>query len=202
DLTGGITWQLFDELDALGHFKCGEPRARPRDQIFGVNVGSIRLGDNRGDQLTPCIVWHTDDGDFNDIGVFVKHLFGFYGVDVFTAGNDHVVLPVDQRVKPVGVDPGHVTGVEPSAAQSMGRFFGSIPIAHEHARPAYAQFANLVDAHRLIVGVHEAEVHMIDRTPDRTGVVDDVFGLQADGDWRCRGDTVACGELQAGVLYS
>jgi hypothetical protein len=64
--------------------------------------------------------------------VGVDHLLDLPGVHVLTAGDDHVLLPVDDVEEPLFVPPGHVTRLEPPAVERRLGPLLVAPVALEH----------------------------------------------------------------------
>src|SRR6516162_10651563 len=62
-----------------------------------------------------------------------QYLFDLAGVDVAAAADDHVLRPVAQGQEPILVKAAEVAGVQPAAAQSLGRGFRVPPITLHHA---------------------------------------------------------------------
>jgi hypothetical protein len=59
------------------------------------------------------------------------------GIDVETAGDDHVLCPIDQIQKALGIHPGHVSRVQPASGEGPG----PVQVTRHQQRPAHAKLA-------------------------------------------------------------
>src|SRR5215212_7617468 len=114
ELAGCIAWQRIDELDearALETRKvCNAVRMYRR---LGQCMSWFHRDDGHAD-LTPLLVGYADHGGFRNRTDLVQHVFDLGRIDVFAAGNIHVLPPIDDVVEAVFVHPRGVTGVEPA----------------------------------------------------------------------------------------
>ncbi len=87
--------------------------------------------------------------------------FEFERGNIFAAADDDVFLAIDDQHVAVFVERGHVSGVEPAAAQGFGGSFGLAPVAFHDAVTARDDFADglPVVRHVVVVRIHDAHLH-------------------------------------------
>ena len=78
----------------------------------------------RLDRLSPAFTRNADDGDLRHRRVLVEAVLDLHGTDVFTPGDDDVLLPVRDDQVTIRFDLTLVTGVEPVIRQGLRRFSG------------------------------------------------------------------------------
>ena len=160
DFASAGFWENFYELDVGGAFVAGEQGAGMGDEL-GCGDGLAGLEDDEGlGDFAPALVGDGDDGGFKDGGVGEEGVFDFERRDVFTAGNDDVLLAVDEGDVAGGVDGGHVTGMEPAVAEGFGGGLGLVPIAEHDAVAASYDFTDgdAILGEVVVVGVNDGEL--------------------------------------------
>ena len=83
------------------------------------------------------------DRHLGDLGVRGQDVLHLGAVDVLAAGDDHVLLAVDDVDVAVLVLPHQVTGMEPAAAERLGGLLGLVPVPLHHQRAAVDDLADL-----------------------------------------------------------
>ena len=101
---------LAGMLAALASFSCGSDRDDGAARLVCIQFRPGFFDDDRRNPFTPFVIRQTDHGRVVDIGVTSDDLFDFAGINIFPAGDDHVVLPVDNFKKAVRVLAGHIAG--------------------------------------------------------------------------------------------
>src|SRR6476646_2765745 len=81
-------------------------------------------------------IWLADDRSLEHPGMGVEGVFDLLRVDVLPAPDDQVLDPVDQGEVAAVVEPADVAGVQPSAAQRLGRLLRPTEVAAPAVRPA------------------------------------------------------------------
>src|SRR3984885_8925922 len=132
DLAGGKHRQLVGHEHVPWRLVPCQPRPHVLLQVKALYYSASGGDDDRADRLAPLVVGHADDGDRADRGVREQALLDLQRVDVLPAGDDHVLLAVDQVEQPVGVKRADVAGVAPAVAQDLGRGGAVVPVPAEH----------------------------------------------------------------------
>src|SRR4051794_35742280 len=73
--------------------------------------------------------------------MLVQHALYLGGINVFTAGNDHVVLAIVYREIPVRIAGAYVSGEIPSVAQYLVRRLLVLPVPDKNVGAAQGDFA-------------------------------------------------------------
>ena len=170
-------------LDAGRALEVGQPLPGEGDQLG--RRGLAVTGHGGDDRLAPALVGQPEDGDLAHGRVADDDLLDLDRVDVLAAGDDHVLLAVDERDVAVLVDLAEVAGVEPAAAERVGRRPGQHPVAGEDVLAAHEQLADVADRDVPVVGVDQAGLDVLQRAADRAQLVLDVLGVE-DGHRRRR----------------
>src|SRR5258708_6708316 len=89
------------------------------------------------------------------------------GIDVESAGDDHVLAATNDIQIPVLVFLGQVTGMQPTMAERRFRFLGPVPIFPHHQRFAHANLASFAALDGLAVPVEECYLTREDRPAAR-----------------------------------
>ena len=96
-----------------------------------------------GGRLRHALTRLADDRGLKHRGVTVGTSLDLLGVDVLATADDEVLDPVHQRQVPILVEPADVAGVQPAAAQDLGRLAGPAEVAAHHVRPAHDHLTGL-----------------------------------------------------------
>ena len=124
DLAGGVAGHVGKD-DLPGPLIPGQVGAELVDLALGAGHAVLYLNDGRGD-LAQALVRQTDDGHIVDLGVGGQEVLDLDGVEVLTAGDDDVLLPVYQEVETVLILLGHIAGVEPFPVEHRGGGLGVV----------------------------------------------------------------------------
>ena len=98
--------------------------------------------DRGGDELAPSGVGQTEDGGFEDGGVRVEDVLDLGGEDLLAAGDDHVLLAIDDVEVALGVEGREVAGAEPAVDEGLGGLVGTLPVAGRDGGAARADLAD------------------------------------------------------------
>ncbi len=197
-LAGGVARQLVDDLDARRALEVGQPLPGEGDQLGGRDLAVA--GDGGDDRLAPALVGQPEDGHLADGRVAHEDLLDLDRVDVLAAGDDHVLLAVDERDVAVLVDLAEVAGVEPAAAERLGRRLRQHPVPGEDVLAAHEQLADLAHGDVAVVGVDEARLDVQQRAADRAELVLDVLGVEHGHGRRRLGQPEALLERHAAIV--
>ena len=118
DLAGGVPGDVHED-DLPGAFVAGEAHAELVDVRFGAGFPLLDLDDGGGDFAEP-LIRQADDRDVADQRAGPDKVLDLDGVEVFAAGDDDVLLPVDEVVKALLVLDRHIAGVEPAVPEDLG----------------------------------------------------------------------------------
>ena len=95
--------------------------------------GGNDVGDRR---LDPSLVGDADQGDFEDLRMADERGFDFSAVHVLAAGDDDVLLAVDDEDESLLVMANKVTRVKPTPPERLGVGVGVLPVTEHQVRPA------------------------------------------------------------------
>src|SRR4051794_5060931 len=123
DLSAHRLRQLVDEDHPLRLLEPGETIARSGNDLGLRCRHAIAQHDHRCDVLPPLGIRQTDHGSLGPRWVGVDHLLALAAVHILTAGDDHVLHPIDDVEKPFVVAASHVARVEPATLEGLGRTF-------------------------------------------------------------------------------
>ena len=105
------------------------------------------------DPVAPFLVGKSDDRGFDDALAGEQHVLHFARIDVVAAGNQHVVLAVDQIEEPVLVHVADVARVQPPASKGSRGRFRIVPVIGHRLRSAADDLAALSGRERTILFV-------------------------------------------------
>src|ERR1019366_6105023 len=127
--------------------------------------------------FAPLLVRSADDGDGGDAEIGRDNVFDLAGEDVETPRDDHVLLAIYNRQKPVLVFASDVAGVEPVSFEGLACLLRLVPIALHHQGSPHTQFPWLALLYFLAVIVEQADTNPRHRSTARrqsveiTGIV-------------------------------
>src|ERR1044071_1250607 len=84
---------------------------------------------------------HGNDRTFVDAGMFGQDFFKLQRGNILSATDDNVLHAVNDEKIAILIDGGHISGMEPSAAQSLSSGFGLEPIALHNSVAASNDFS-------------------------------------------------------------
>ena len=152
--------------------------------LFGAGEAFLQLHDGHGD-FAEARFGHADDGHVLDGVVGAHEVFYLHGVDVFAAGDDHVLLAVNKVDEAVLVHAGHVAGVEPAVLDALGGGLLVLVVAEHDARAAHDEFAHVFAGNVPAVFVHDAGLPQVAGLADGAHLVQvlhaEVYAAGADG---------------------
>ena len=105
---------------------------------------------------------HANNGSLKYIRVRVKDIFHLCGIDVFTAGYDHVLFSINNIDIPFTVNYGHIPCIEPAIQDGLFRFFWKIPISGSYDVSLNNDFTYLfiVFSYLIALIVHDLKIHI------------------------------------------
>src|SRR3989442_1188603 len=118
-LAAGVPRQRRDEHDGRRLLVAGEVRPAMRDQLRLARRGAGCEHDEREGRLDPARVGHPDDRSVRDVGMLEQRALDLRRVDVLAAGDDQVLLAVDDVEVSLVVAPREVAAVEPAARERL-----------------------------------------------------------------------------------
>jgi len=113
------------------------------DQFLGAWPGAFAHDDDSRDRLAPFVVGHADNGDHRDIGVLGQHVLDLARKDVEPAGDDHVLLAVEDEHVAALVRARDIAGMQPAVLQGFRGLLRPLPVSGHHMRRAHADLAGL-----------------------------------------------------------
>jgi hypothetical protein len=127
-----------------------------------------RAGDDqRLRRLAPLRVGDADHRHLEDAGMTADDLLDLARVDVGAPADDHVLLAIGDEQIAILVEVADVAGVQPAAAQGLGRRLRLVPVALHHDVAAYHDLAELAGRARLVLVVDDAHAHRRRLAPGR-----------------------------------
>ena len=106
--------------------------------------------------LAPVLMRRADDGAGCYGRVGGNHAFHFNAVDVFAAGDDHVLDTVYDEYIAVFIHAPTVTGVHPAVADGSRSLCRLVPITEHDARATYDDFTHFAARQLIAFGVNNA----------------------------------------------
>src|SRR3974390_3214414 len=152
--------QSLQTLNGTWAFVVREARAAVFDELNFSRLGILLQNHQCLGHFSPFFVGYGYNGYFKHSGMRQKCFLNFQRGDGFRAGDDHVLLSVDDENVALLIPHRHVAGMEPAAPQCLGGGFGLPPIALHHTITARDDFAASVPVPRdiLVVGVDDAQL--------------------------------------------
>src|SRR5665811_306526 len=125
-------WKSIHHLDATRVLMPAQPFLRPVPQLHGIH--SARLGgDHHGAYLLAALlIRYANNGHLRHGRMPHQDLLDLARVDVETAPDDQVLLPVDNRDEPVGVLLPDVAAAEPAVDDHLRGRLRVVEITGEH----------------------------------------------------------------------
>src|SRR5215469_17797062 len=87
------------------------------DHGFGGGCDSSFGNDGRSDQFSPLGIWDSEDGGLRNFGMLIENRFDFTAVNVFSAGDDHVLQAVQDVKVALRILISDVAGTEHSISE-------------------------------------------------------------------------------------
>src|SRR5205085_12012199 len=117
--------------DLLRLLVAGDVPGAEVEQLPRLDLPSGAEGDDGPDRLAELVVGNTEDGDLGDGVVAGDHLLHLPRMDVQAAGDDLVVLAVDEVDVALVVHPRQIAGGEGAVAEGLRGLFRPLPVAVE-----------------------------------------------------------------------
>src|SRR5574337_205708 len=168
----------FADHEPVRRLVVGDQRQCVRAQFFQRDGLARARRDDGDDALAVVRVRLADDRAVEHLGMRRERVLDLDRVNVHPAGDDHVLLAVDQRDAAVGVDAREVAGVEPPVAQRLGGRLGFVPVPLHDRLAAQDHFADLARGDVAPVVVDDADFGVHDRPAVGAGAVEDVVGAE------------------------
>src|SRR6266700_3767021 len=172
--------QRLDEFERDGQFVLAELAGQMGAQLVQrERVSALAQLDEGLGCLAAVSVGNPDHDHLVHGGVGIDRLLDHLRIDVEAAGDDHVLLAVDQKEIAVTVHIADVAGQEAVADEGLGGLLRSIPIAFGDVRSPDADFADLARAEHLgrILQRHHVHLDAGQHQPDRAGLVRPLLGM-------------------------
>ncbi len=168
------TRQFLHEFDGHRQFVLAEFAGEEFAQFFDGEWRRVRT--QRHESLrsfAAIVVRNTDDDDFLDRGMLIDRLLDHLRVDVEPAGNDHVLLAIDQIEIAIAVHVADVAGQKAVADEGFSGFLFAIPVAARDVRTTDADFSGLPDRQNLLRIIQRHHIHFDARQhqPNRARLV-------------------------------
>ena len=159
--------QRLDEEQRAGGLDPGQAFAREGEERRRVEVRARSPHDDRCHPLSPLRVRRADRGGLLHVRVVVEGVLDFPGRHVLAAGDDDVLLAIDDVEQPVRVSPGDVPRQEPAVAVgALGRL-GILEVAARHLVPAKGDLPGLTRCDVPSVVVQDPHFDERTRAPRR-----------------------------------
>ena len=110
----------------------------------------------------------------------VQHIFNFRRIDVFTAGDNHVLFAVHDVDIAFAVHHRQIPGAQPAVGKGLAGFVRQVPVAGGDGVAAHPDFAHLffIGGHGRCIFIHHLEVDADKRPPGLGFVRELLFGWQ------------------------
>src|SRR5581483_4641020 len=105
--------------DARNFIPCNK-RTGMSDQLFVSNAHAWLADDDGMHGLAPVFSRDTDDGSFQHGGMGVEGVLDLDGVDIFAAGDDHILCSIDDKDVVFLIDGRQIAGMHPTIDNSGG----------------------------------------------------------------------------------
>src|SRR3954449_1567661 len=179
DLAARVARHRLDDDHVSGLLVRRHPRAAPLHDLLGGGWSVRVVGHHYGHRdLDPLRVSPADDRDLAYAWVTVDDRLHLGAVDVLPAGDDHVLLAVDDVVEAVLVLAHEVARVEPAASERLLRRLRFVPVPLHHSRTAIDDLTDVTLCDRFHVVVDDGYLDVDDRRPDRSHLRDCVLTLE------------------------
>ncbi len=97
-----------------------------------------------------------------------EKILNLHRIDIFTAADDDILLPVNQIDKPILIHLCHVPGIEPVSVKNLVGSFGIVVIAFHYPRSLNCQLAHLAPGGLTAVLTYDPCLPAISRHTDGT----------------------------------
>ena len=145
----------------VGHLKCARAVPAEGDQFGFIGVLAIAANHQRLGRLAPLLMRYADHRAFEHRRMLIEHILDVRRTDVLAAGDDHILLPIDDVDAAHLVPDREISRVEVAVADRLRGLLGLLPIAFEHDVGTRTNLANgrVVGRNRVVVIVEDDEVN-------------------------------------------
>src|SRR6478672_1559631 len=134
DLAGGVARQGIDEFYRARALEARQIGFAMRINLrLGYAVSRLHRDDGHAD-LAPLLAGNADHGGLRDRGELMQHILDLGRIDVFAAGNVHVLPAIDDVVKAFLVDPRGIAGMQPAVGEGRRVGVRPVPVAGRDVR--------------------------------------------------------------------
>src|SRR6266852_1171904 len=143
-LAGTVLGQIrFRKLDAPGKLITRKASPAESNQIVGGKNCRWLQDYTSHYEFAPLRIGYAEDGYFTNGGMSVDHCFHLSRINVLTAGDNHVLEPVEDVKISHSVLLADISRSKESVVKRFSRFFRIVPIATHDVGASYDQFACL-----------------------------------------------------------
>ena len=158
DLADRGARQVLGERDALRRLDAAEALLRGGHDVgLRGRPGARRGDDDRVNRLAPAVAGNADDGGESDLGQREQGLLDLARVHVEAAGDDHVLLAIDDRQVAVLVEEADVARQMPAVPANLRRFRRVAVVALGDVRPLDDDLTELSGTEQVSVVVHDRD---------------------------------------------
>ena len=138
--------------------------------FFGGRV--VGIGDHDAvHRLPPLLRRNADDRRHLHTRVAGEDILHFHRKYVFTAGDDHVLNPVNQVQVAILVEVTHIAGHHPAVHQGGRGLLGLVPVAHHGVLAAYSDLAGFPGRQSADLIVNDLDLNAHRGPADRAATV-------------------------------
>ncbi len=166
--------QFIDEFERGRDLVLAELAGEKRFKLIQrEGVGAGAQFDESFRRLAAVFVGNSDHDHFLHAGVLVDRLLDHLRIDVEAAGDDHVLLAVDQIEIAVRIHVADIAGQKAAVSKSFRGFLRPVPVAFGDIRSLDADFADFARAQDLFRILERNDVHFDagQHQPDRARLV-------------------------------
>src|SRR6266403_247928 len=172
----------FGELDAAWNFEIGERSSAVRDQLFRSECFARLENNDSLYDFAPFRIGYSEDRHFAHGWMRVNDGFDFAGINVFSAGDDHVLQAIENVEVPVGVLVTNVARSEEAVPEREFSFFRLVPITAHDIRAARDQLASFPGFNFVSFWIDNTHVDSEARSTGRGEFVFSVLMIQQAGE--------------------
>src|SRR5580704_1040421 len=155
------------QFDATWNLVIGERSTTMCDQFTLAQSLSRLSRDASGHEFAPLRIRYAKDRCFTDRRVLVDDGLDLARIDIFTAGNDHVLETIEDIKIPVCIPVAEVSRAKEAVSERLHGFSRIIPIAAHDVCASSHQFAMTPGFKFLSRLVHDPQVDSRARSPAR-----------------------------------
>src|SRR5947209_17187618 len=154
----------LDHLDTLWRLERRDALARPGNHVVLARRPARLRHDDGFDLFAPALRRYADHGDFGDVGMTVNRVLDFGGINIFAAGNDHVLHAIVDVEVALVIEVTGVAGAQPTVfVDRCRRRIRLIPISLHVGRRADRDLADFLRAETVAGGINNHDFHTRER---------------------------------------